>query len=245
KGAELAARYAYPPNSCGYCGNKSFRGVLKRNLQGAANSAALEKELAGFRAHHLYLSLIARENEMEPFDMEVVRALWTGNRLLENVPARALRDFMERELFPPAKAGRARALADALPRGLLPHHSFNVLYVNFVTDAAERSMASYDSCCVTSAKVLSVSGRFADVLRRSISFDRGFSFRPRLEVVEVERKGIRLAGELAEGDSVAVHWGMVVERLGRAEAAALEKYTRINMEALNRAGTAPRISRPR
>jgi hypothetical protein len=232
-GAELAARYAFPPNSHGYCGNASFRKTLRAYLDGDAGPQALEMELKGFRAHYEYLSLIARENGMKPFDTAVVRAFWTGNRLLDSVSAAALRRFILRNLFAAKQPARARKLCDNLPAGILPHHSFNALYVNFVTDKVERSIENYDSCCVTAGEVLSVSAKSARIRRNSIGWDGGFVFRERVETAALELDGIRLIGKLGTGDLIAVHWGMAIEKLKRGDFGALKRYTERNIEAVN------------
>lgn len=236
-GAELAARYAFPPNNLGYCGGASFCSVLRDYLDGVQGSDALERELKKFRAHHAYLSLIARENGLKPFDLEVVKAFWTGNGLLRNVSRKALRQFIVRDLFAGKQKTRAKKLAENLPEGLVPHHSFNALYINFVTDKVRKSADNFDSCCVTAAKVLAISGNKAKVNRGSIALDEAgrFVIRQKIQTVALGRKGIRLIGKPETGDLVSVHWGMAIQRLGLKDAAALDRYTRMNMDAINTA----------
>jgi hydrogenase maturation factor len=243
-GIRLAACYAFPPNSRGYCGKSSFPAVLRSSLQaaGAARDAALAPELKCFKAHYAYLSLIARENRMEPFDREVVEAFWIGNRLLDNVSHDALRSFMTRDLFKVdgsiGAKGRARAekLAASLPEGMLPHHSFNPLYIRFVSDSVERSVENLDSCCITWGRVLSVSPESATLMRNSIAIDAQgrFIIRPMESKVSLESCGMRFVDDAAEGDVLSVHWGMAIEKLSPERAAALERYTRMNVDVLAR-----------
>lgn len=237
-GAELAALYSFPPNSHSYCGTDSFRNTLRSWLRDRRKGRKLEQELERFHPHYAYLSLIASENGLEPFDIRVVRAFWTGNRLLENISREAFQDFIERRLLPNDRP-RAKRLARELPEGITPHHSFNPLYVNFVTHKVEPSMRNFDACCVTWGEILSASTRFADILRYSISWDGHLLVRPRLEVIELERSGIRLVPEIKEGDWVSVHWGTAIEKLHARERISLEKYTKINLAALNLAGWKP------
>ncbi len=225
-GAELAARYAFPPNSLRYCGQPTFIAALR-----SGKPRALEKELKKFTAHYGYLSLIAAENGLKPFDVRVVRAFWTGNRLLENVSAAAMRHFIARIIKGRA---RARKLAENLPAGIMPHHSFNPLYVNFVSGKVARSISNYDSCCVTWGRVLSLSGTSATLRRHSIARESGrFVLRPRTATVALEKNGVRLVGALKKGDLVSVHWAMAIERLAPEQSAALKKYTLKNIAALN------------
>lgn len=225
-GAELAARYAFPPNSLGYCGRKEFCSALR-----SGRAAGLKSGLRKFRAHYAYLSLIARANGMGPFDRNVVEAFWIGNRLLASVSPAALRRLIARLIKDKV---RARRLIARLPRGVLPHHSFNSLYVNFVTDSVRRSVKNYDSCCVTAGRVLSVGPRRAKVRRFAIAREGGrFHLGQKTCSVLLEKGGIRLAGRLRPGDLVSVHWGMAVQKLRPRDCEALKKYTMINLGACN------------
>jgi hydrogenase maturation factor len=232
-GVELAARYGFPPNRLGYCGKSTFTEALRSNLDGKANHAELESELRKFKAHHAYLSLIARENDLEPFDKKVVEAFWIGNGLLENISQESMRSFILKGLFP--KGGkRAEKLAAGLPPGSIPHHSFNSLYINFVTDSVERSVESFDSCCITWGTVLSVSRGSAILLRDSISSKDGkFVINKQETKISLESSGMRFIDKVAKGDILSVHWGMAIEKLTPKRAAALEKYTRIVLFACN------------
>jgi hydrogenase maturation factor len=223
-GAELAARYAFPPNSKGYCGRPTFAGALMAGRR-------LKKELKKFPVHYGYLSLIARANGKKPFDMAVVRAFWTGNRLLDGVRPSAVRSFIRRIIKNPA---RAKKLIANLPAGAVPHHSFNALYVNFATGKAARSVRNYDSCCVTFGKILSVSRDSAVVRRLSITRKAGrLALVQKTARVALEKNGIRFAGALKKGDVVSIHWGMAIERLAPEQSAALKRYTLKNISAVN------------
>ncbi|MFH0885004.1 MAG: DUF6390 family protein [Candidatus Micrarchaeota archaeon] len=232
-GAELASLYAFPPNRHGYCGTRGFCATLRKFQEGKTGSHALRSELARFCPHYAYLSLIARESGLQPFDKEVVRAFWTGNSLLESVRQGALRSFIEKDLFKGKQPTRARRLCDGLPPGILPHHSFNVLYVNFVSNVVPRTVRNYDSCCVTSGKVLSISGKNAAILRRSIGYDGGFVIKEKESQVSLERGGMRFVSEVKKGDVVSVHWGMIIEKLGRKDERLLNEYTLKNMRAIS------------
>lgn len=237
-GSLLASYYAFPPNHRGYCGRGGFGGVLRRHMEGRAGISALRAELSCFKAHHAYLSLIAHANGMEPFDYEVVRAFWTGNRLLEGVGQEGLRSFIRKDLFDGRQAARAERLCRRLPEGILPHHSFNALFVNFVSDAVPRDIRSYDSCCITAGKVVSVSGNSAILRRRAIvrAEGGGFAFEEKQSRALLAKGGVRLAGPLRPGDTVSVHWGMAIERLGGRDARLLERYTLKNIRAINDSG---------
>jgi hypothetical protein len=234
-GVALAARYSFPPNTLGYCGTNSFQYTLAAYLSGKPTLQILEKELKKFRAHYAYLSLIARENSMKPFDMEVVRAFWIGNDLLENVSSEALREFIVSDLFAGKQLKRARSLSKNLPNGLNPHHSFNSLYINFITDRVERTIENYDACCVTLGEVLSVSAKFVKVNRSAITLSKEgkLALKERFATVLLERNGVRFVKDLVPGDIISVHWGMAIEKLKATDVMALKKYTLENITVLN------------
>jgi len=238
-GVEIAAKYAYPPNRKGYCGKSAFASVLRRYLAGGTDAVGIENGLKKFHTHHAYLSLIARENSMDPFDTQVVRAFWTGNSLLENVSHGALREFIARDLFQKSQKARAGRLSRNLPEGMLPHHSLNALYINFVTDRAARSLRNIDSCCVTWGRVLSIEGDSAVLRRSSIGWEDGFIIVPKTERIALSRAGVRFLGGVSRGDILSVHWGMAIERLRERDVCALERYTKKNIKALGDTGFTP------
>lgn len=227
----IAARYAFTPNSLGYCGTGSFSSAFRKG-----DPEGIAGELRRFHPHFAYLRLIARENSRDPFDDEVVRAFWIGNSLLESIPGRSLQRFIREELFPRGHP-RAGRLAQELPEGLVPHHSFNSLYINFVTDKVEKSISNFDSCCVLPATVLSVSGSSMIVDRHCI--EAGPSLGKREERILLESDGIRFIDTVGEGDIVSVHWGMAIEKLTQEQADSILRYTRQNAEALRQRSIAP------
>lgn len=227
----LSGCYAFPPNSHGYCGRNSFVKVLQTCLNKAKSTKNLETELKKFKAQYAYLSLIARENNLKPFDSKVVSAFWIGNSLLENVSHKALQ-FLMNDLFPKNPV-RGKFLAENLPEGLVPHHSFNALYVNFVTEKVDRTITNFDSCCVTSGKILSISGKKAKINRFSISKHDDFIINKKISTIDLVRNGVQLVTKPQNGDIIAVHWGMAVDKLSKKNENLLLKYTQKNIDVLN------------
>ena len=221
-GLKLAAKYSFQPNNLGYCGTSSFVSAYK-----SGDMEKIKQELKQFRAHYAYLRLIAKENNKDPFDHDVVKAFWIGNELLENICHEAFRDFVANDLFP--ESPRAKPLAENLPEGLVPHHSFNSLYINFISDAVPKTIESYDSCCVTFGEVLSVSEK-ATVKRNCIG--EGPSLQQKTEEISLEIDGIRFIDSIKPGDLVSVHWGMAIQVLSPSDYSLLEKYTKRNLLTL-------------
>lgn len=223
-GVELAAIYSYQPNHLGYCGSSSFASAYQ-----SRNPEMIKEELKKFHAHYAYLRLIGRENNLDPFHRDVVKAFWIGNWLLDTITHDTLQNFIENELFPDKTCNRAKKLAKDLPEGLVPHHSFNSLYINFISDAVEKTTANYDSCCVTFGKLISVSEKTATIRRNYIS--EGPVLRQKTEKISIDRF---FTGQLQPGDLVSVHWGHIIQILQPSDYSSLEKYTLKNINILSR-----------
>ncbi len=209
-GIELASRYAAPPNSLGYCGPRTYREDLL-----SKDPERIRESLTKFHAHYSYLNLIADFHGRDPFDLEVVRAFWTGNDLLE-IPADVLSEFITKKLMP----GNPRAeKLSHVPEGLVPHHTFNVFYIKFVSDSVPRTAETFDKCMVSFGKYIG---------KNRIS---RFSLNENFRLVEKVEE-IQSPMELEPGDLVSCHWGAVIERLSPSDYGMLEKYTRRNLEVL-------------
>lgn len=226
----IAAKYSFTPNSLGYCGTPSFVSLLQ-----SGDREKTMEELRKFHPHYAYLSLIARENGRQPFDDDVVRAFWIGNRLLENVCYDSLKRFVLEELLPGQE--RAVRLSESLPQGLVPHHSFNSLYINFVTDKVEKTTRNFDSCCVLPGRVLSVEGNSL-LLERDCIIE-GPSMGKKKERVSLELNGTRFLDTVREGDIVSVHWGMAIELLSPEQAGSIVKYTKRNADIIRQMSKVP------
>jgi len=228
----FSACYGFPPNGLGYCGHDSFSKVLRNYLVGKASIGTVESELKKFKAQYAYLKFIGRESGLDPFHPKVVEAFWLGNTLLENVSYSSMQKFIKINLFPKSSV-RAKSLAKNLPKGLFPHHSFNVLYIHFVTNKVNKSVENFDSCCITAGKVTSISDSKAIVDRFSIEHSHCFCFGRKVSKVDLVRGGLRLVKNLKKGDLVAVHWGMVVGKLTTRQYSLLRKYTQKTINYLN------------
>lgn len=232
EGVLLASKYAFSPNHLKYCGTESFCTTLK-----SFDPSLLASELSNFPVHYGYLDLIAKSNNLHPFDLSVVRAFWTGNSLLENVNYENIKEFLKVLLKENPK--KAQFLSDNLPPGILVHHNFNALYVNFVTQKVPKTIENFDNCSVTSARVLEVENSSVLVKRNRINLSKNgdYVIEESKEKIDLVRDGFSFIdfSSLKKGDFISVHWKMAVEVLDRSTLKNLEKYTKKNLDALNRA----------
>ena len=130
-GPLLFARYAYPPNSLGYCGADETRTLLEYGAAGASDGG-----LAGlartFEGAWPYLTLIAEANMIDdPLDSRVVEAYWVGNGLLVLVPLARPTCAARRGSLPrPPRTGPGITSSTLSRPVRSPHHSFHVFAVD-------------------------------------------------------------------------------------------------------------------
>ncbi|MDQ2738880.1 MAG: DUF6390 family protein, partial [Actinomycetota bacterium] len=115
-GAELFARYAYPPNELGYCGPEDASVLLARESERDVAQSARQ-----FEGAWPYLEIIAAASGIgDPLDPRVVEAYWIGNDLLDTVRPELLMAELQQRF--PGQSG-----ASWVPG--LAHHSYHVFAV--------------------------------------------------------------------------------------------------------------------
>jgi hypothetical protein len=240
-GPLLFARYAYPPNSLGYCGADVTRTLLEYG-DAQASDGGLAELARTFEGAWPYLTLIAAANEIaDPLDPRVVEAYWVGNGLLRRVPREMLARHVE-ERFAGRIGRNWHGLLDTVGAGALPHHSFHVFAVYpwlglMRTGVVEEPLHVLDQCRTTPAVVHSVHGDRMRVLARSLVWDgRHLELGPpAAREVRWRDDGLTLVAAAMPGDWVSIHWDFVCDRLTRRAAATLERVTRTVLASVNAA----------
>jgi DNA-binding transcriptional ArsR family regulator len=220
--------YAFMPNRLGYCGPDDNRRLFDHGVEGQADSTLLPS-LARFLGPLPYLRAIAAGAGIpDLFDERVVEAYWIGNDLLRGFAShelyQALRERFRRELPPKVMD----LIADKVPAGALPHHSFHVFDVWLRVGRLDGNVIStLDHCRISWGTVTSVDGAVVGVQRRALGLHEGKLRLGSPEQVFTTRlmDGKGFVTELAPGDLVALHWGWVCERLSQHQARDLERYT--------------------
>jgi uncharacterized protein DUF6390 len=174
-GPLLFARYAYPPNSLGYCGTDETHLLLEYGAAHASDGGLAEAART-FEGAWPYLTLIAGANEItDPLDPRVVEAYWVGNDLLDRVPAGDLARHVEDRFR--GRIGRSwQRVVDAVGAGAVPHHTFHVFAVYpwlglMRTGVVDEPLHVLDRCRTTPALVESTSEDSARVLVRPLVWD--------------------------------------------------------------------------
>ncbi len=242
EGSELCARFGIAPNLRGYCGKSSFPRALKKYLEknSKEHESRLEKELKNFQVHYSYLGLIARANGIgDPFDYEVAQALWIGNRLLggvgrEDVVEMISGEWVEKGIVPKAKAA---GICRKLPKICPPvHHSFHVYFVEFVSGKAGKTAGNKDRCRPSWGRIVDSDGASFTVERRPVEYAAGgkYAFGAKKQVrIDAVPGSIRLVPR--DAGLAAVHWGCAVKEINSGEEKRLERYTRLVLDAKNKA----------
>jgi hypothetical protein len=248
-GPVLFARYAFPPNSHGFCGPADHGGFFESGVAGA--EAGLRSMAQQFGGAWPYLELIAGATGLtDPLDRRVVEAYWVGSPRLDAVDARAVGDSME-ERFRRLTGDRFRPLSGGVLAGGVPHHSFAVFcvypYTGLLTDRrkAPHALTVLDRCRIRWGRVLTADGDQVVVQSRPLTWD-GRWLRlgaPQAETAVRSVDGIGLAGPIRAGDWVSLHWEWVCDRLTEGQVARLCRYTERHLAIVNDRSTQSTVPR--
>jgi len=228
---ELAARYSFMPNKLKYCGPEDTDKILFDYVIGKADKRVVKQILDQFDSIKHYLSLIARYNDKDVFDKEVIEAYWLGNKLLEKVPSEEIKNLILNEF---TKTGMAReiaiGLANKVPKDALPHHSFHVLHIHEATKKTG-ALTNIDKCRISWGKVRHIGKDKLIVAYRPIEVKDRIKLGGAREI-EVDYNKEFLPN-LNEGDFVSMHWGLAIQLLDERQVENMEKYTEKNIDAMN------------
>lgn len=233
-GTELIVRHSFAPNRLRYCGENDLSQKIPLFLQ--THSASLEKELQSelktFKGLYSYLSLIAAENKLSPFDARVAESYWFGNDLLERVSRESVQqlflekfsreDFWGKEL--------ATQLASNLPAHFSAHHSFHVFFAHFFTQAVEASLSTLDSCRISIGKVLEANPNALTVEFEPLQFENERLFFGEPKQKEIEKP---FPDSVQQNDFVSFHWNTYCMKLSKEQRENLGFFTKKNLEAVN------------
>jgi hypothetical protein len=227
-GAELFARYAYPPNELGYCGVGDGAELLE--VASGSGDAVIRKSAEGFDGAWPYLEIIAAASEdLDPLDARVVEAYWIGSPLLDSVE-RSRFAIEARSRFA-SQSGADWGCFEVAPAPV-PHHSFHVFAIYpwlglLRSGRTSPSLEILERCRVGWGEVVATEDEWIDVRHRSIDFDgRWLGLGAlRTERYRWSQDGRSLGGAVEEGDFVATHWGWACGQLSEEQLAWLSHYT--------------------
>ncbi|MDQ1660223.1 MAG: hypothetical protein QOJ68_203 [Blastococcus sp.] len=239
-GPVLFARYAFPPNSHGFCGPADSGGLFEYGVAGVDDGGlrAMARQFAGAWP---YLELIAGATGVaDPLDRRVVEAYWIGSSRLDRVGTRAVGNSME-ERFRFMTGARFPSITEGVLAGGVPHHSFAVFciypYTGLLTDRrkAPHALTVLDRCRIRWGHVQAVQGDQVVVATRPLAWD-GVELSlgpPGIETVVQSVDGVGMVGGLQPGDWVSLHWEWVCDRLTSVQLDRLRRYTERHLAIVN------------
>ena len=224
KALQLAARFALPPNSLGYCGKGSapekFKGCVTNG-----KCAGVGEEIDKFIVLGPYLKTLEKITGLSRFSHSVVEAYWLGNNELKKAKV----DDYEILLKAFAKQGVplwfVKDLESKVPQRFIPFHLFQILHVGVgrASGAVPFNLDSINNCMIRWGRVEKISKDKLTVNLNSLkkigkkynlTIKKGrYSYRPDF------LKGLK------RGDIVAVHWKQVVKKLTNNEVNNLSFWT--------------------
>jgi hypothetical protein len=239
-GPILFARYAFGPNSLGYCGPDDAA-ELFGEATSDGDKSALRRQAEQFEGAYPYLRLIAAANGIrDPLDARVVEAYWLGNDLLRNVTPTEMGESLDVRFRGRLRNDGWHWLAEKPNAGALPMHAFHVLDV-FPRVGLMRSgsvdgvMTIMDSCRIRWGRVLERDGDFLAVsavplVMRAGKLELGAA---RAERVRAWQDGLGFIGDVRTGDAISIHWDWACDTLDAQRLAALQRWTKHELRIAN------------
>lgn len=234
----LFARYAYPPNTLGYCGPPDPKALVEAGSPDAS-AEDLVSVARRFSGAWPYLELIASSNAIaDPLDARVVEAYWVGSELLEDIPASSLLEAIGS--YPDSGLGGAAQRREAAMAGGVADHSFHVFAVYpwlalLRSGKHEPALTVLERCRIRWGCVEAVEGENVIVRSRPLGFDGRdlVLLDERSEQACCRVDGVGFVDDLVPGELVSLHWDWVCDRLEPSTLAHLEHFTARSLQAVN------------
>ncbi len=241
-GPVLFTRFAYPPNSLGYCGPVDTSLLGELITAGDAASQELKEATTAFAGAWPYLQLIGHITGHDPLDSSVVEAYWLGSSLLDRVDLLTWGNSSD-DRFRSRAGWEWDKIVDALNAGGVPNHAFHVFCVYpwvglLRSGAVEQALQVLDRCRIRWGRVVgSVDEGRVLVSSAPLEWDGD---RLHLGPAQLETVSVSIdptAPVLDVGDLVALHWDYVCDRISEGQQRYLQHNHDLHMAIANGHGT--------
>lgn len=239
-GPALFSRFAYPPNSLGYCGPSD--GSLLGELISNEADAALDfrHAIEAFAGAWPYLELIAGCAGRDPLDAEVIEAYWLGNGLLHRVDTLIWGNSLD-DRFRSRAGGDWERMVAGINGGGSPNHAFHVFcaypWVGLLrSGSVEQALTVLDRCRIRWGTVVGAIEDRLLVESQPLEWDGEFL---RLGAARVESVAASVDDDAtaAAGDLVALHWDYICQRITDRQLTELVRNHTAHLALANRHGS--------
>jgi hypothetical protein len=222
---QLESRFSLSPNSLGYCGKKSATAKFKKCIS-SGQCDGVKEELKNFIVLYPYLKTLSKIINKPFASYPVIESYWLGNEklkkakqadyllLLENFKKQGVPDFFIDEL------------KEKKPKKFIPHHLFHVLFIGVgkMSGAVPFNLDSINNCMIRWGTVQHLSKKGAIVALNSLKA-KGKSSYSLTQVKTSVPFSPKFTPGIKIGDTVAVHWNLVVKILTQNEEKNLTFWT--------------------
>jgi hypothetical protein len=219
---QLESRFSLMPNSLGYCGRKSASAKFKKCI--IDNQCdGVKEELRNFIVLYPYLKTLSIILNKPFHSYPVIESYWLGNDelkkakqkdyylLLENFSKQGVPDFFIKEL------------KTKKPKQFIPNHLFHVLFIGVgkASGAVPFNLNSINDCMIRWGEVQKLSKKEAIVNLNCLKANGKDAY----ILTKIQASipfSLKITPGLKVGDTVAVHWKLVVKILTEDEEKNLE-----------------------
>ena len=237
-GPTLFGRFAFPPNSLGYCGPDDPATMLATLTDEAAPLEEVRHVVPAFQGAWPYLELIGHATGRDPLSREVVEAYWLGSPLLDRIDLSILGASAE-DRFRSRAGWNWSEVVEGINGGGRPNHAFHVFCIYpwvglLQSGIVEQPLAVLDRCRIRWGRVEGeIEGRLL-VRSRPLVWE---SESLRLGEERVESVQPPVDGDpVGPGDVVAMHWDYICQAITPRQLVRLRHYHDLHLGIVNGAG---------
>ncbi len=217
KALQLESRFSLPPNSLGYCGKKTAAYKFKQCIING-KCDGVKKEVTGFIVLYPYLKLLNKITKQPKFSKQTIEGYWLGNEILNKAKPKdylLLLGYFQKQGVP---GFFIKELKEKMPKKFIPSHLFQVLHVGVgrASGSVPFNLETVNDCMIRWGKVQSVTKNTATVDLNSLKTKNGRTYELTLAKTKVPFDRQLVLG-LKKGDTVAVHWKMIIKILNDDE----------------------------
>lgn len=226
KAMQLGARFSLPPNSLGYCGKDSAPEKFKKCIRNS-DCSGVSVEFTKFLVLYPYLKTLAKIASSEFDSYKVIEAFWLGNDELQKATLADYDFLMDCFIDQGVPEFFVKNLRKKRPKIFIPFHLFQVLHVGVgnASGAVKFNLDSINNCMIRWGKVNKIKNEEkileVNLFNLKKSKDK-YKLYEKIENISFDKSILK---NIKVGDTVAVHWGMIIKTLTDSEVNSLSSWT--------------------